>query len=223
MRRSLLWLSALALATSASAGQLALSFEPHRVTATGITPGGTVIWFGAAVEQPEWFKHVYHWQHPASDDDADGVVVFERAQGFPETSVLVVVDVASGKFASGAPERSGHRGASSLHRRDATFGPRGTLDGVRHHGRRADVLVVREKQGAWRASSADGSELDHDGAANGELLIDLADLAPFEPLAEAHGGVGGADVLVIIDPDTLEYFVRRVGNAPDWTDTGVAP
>jgi|WetSurMetagenome_2_1015567.scaffolds.fasta_scaffold09507_1 hypothetical protein len=216
MRTTAVILTGLLLTSAApvALAQPVLTFGTEGVTAKGITPGGSAVWFGAGHARGEWFDHVYHFQQVANDDDGDGKVVFSQEKGLPAQSVLIAVDVASGEFVSGTSPNLAHPGARPLAAGATKYGPTGELLQLTEVASRLDVLLVRKGEGAWATSIVDGGQLDADKSQDGIVSLALASLPPIGATARAVGGAQPGDVLVVMDAGTLNYSVLRLTAQP---------
>jgi len=202
------------LITMGAGAQPLLHFDPTQVVVSGITPGGEVAWIAVAIERREWFPYRYHWRRLLLDDDGDGEVAFSRDKGIPLTSVFVAVDVATGEYATGSPPDYPHPGPLELPANAAVITPGGFLKLLREDRLSADVLVVRPRVGAWALIVRDGGPVDEDGEPGGGISIILDAMIPLGPVDPGPGGLRAKDVLVLIDPDTLEYFAGQVASHP---------
>jgi hypothetical protein len=76
-----IWL--LALPVEALALDPAISFAPEAVEASGLTPGGKVVWFGVAREISERSATIVRREKIVSDDDKDGDVTLDLGRPVP--------------------------------------------------------------------------------------------------------------------------------------------
>lgn len=189
--------------------ELKLAFEANAVVATGVPPGGQVVWFAVAREIAQRSATIVRREEIAADDDKDGAVRFELGRPVPLQSIWVAVDLASGAAAVATPE------GYPLRRVDlpggATGHGGGKPDWVEDDRGLVEILLVRPGQGAWGATVGDGGQADGDGAYDGRLM------APLDRLR----GVGAAapappehfsprDVVVVIDPNRMEVGLRQL-------------
>ena len=69
------WL--LGLATAEATAKPVISFSPQAVAASGLTPGGKVVWFGVAREISQRTATLVRREEIVTDDDKDGAVRLE--------------------------------------------------------------------------------------------------------------------------------------------------
>lgn len=177
-----------------------LDVGTERVTVTGVTAGGEVVFFARSVTYsggvPRLAKHAF----VARDDDRDGTVT--HVETVPALSVWVIVDMESGAFAYGAP---------------AGFEPRVILlppetwkenDGAVNVSReRAEFLFVRPRKGAWMLDAFQGSARDADGKNDANLRVNTSSMSPLTGKESPPPHPVKKDVLVVIDPRLLEVAV----------------
>jgi hypothetical protein len=189
--------------------ELKLAFETNAVVATGVPPGGQVVWFAVAREIAERSATLVRRERIAADDDKDGAVRFELGRPVPLQSIWVAVDLASGAAAVATPEGYPLRRIELPGRGTGHGG--GKPDWVEDDRGFVEILLVRPGQGAWGATVGDGGEADEDGAYDGRLM------APLDRMR----GVGEAappppehfsprDVVVVIDPNRMEVGLRQL-------------
>jgi hypothetical protein len=134
------------------------------VTASGLTPGGRVVWFGVMRESNQGALDWSHLEQIATDSGGTGSIQLDLGKPVPAQSVWFAVDLASGAFAVGAPadyplrpfDLPAHAIPAALNRLELA--------------RRLLVLVlVRPGVGAWTLRVGDGGPGDADGVADGFL------------------------------------------------------
>lgn len=205
------WL--LGLAPAAAAVEPVLSFSAEAVTASGLTPGGQVVWFGVAREIAERSATLVRRDEVAIDDDRDGEVRLELGRPVPLQSIWVAVDLATGAAAVAAPEgyplrRLDLPGRSIGH-------AAGKPDWIEDDRGFVEVLLVRPGQGAWGATVGDGGEADDDGSYDGRLMASLdrmRGVGASPPAAPAS--FSPRDVVVVIDPNRMEIGLRQLVEVP---------
>ena len=194
-----------------------IAFESAAVTFGGATPGGRVALFGIGRDRQDWTPRVTRL-----DDlvvaDGEGAGRVDLDEPVIVRSVWAVIDVATGEYALAAPE------GTELSRVELPAeGLGANLRFLEREGRFLDVLLVRpesgpegeESAGVWGVAMGDGAGLDRDGEANGRLELDLASLYPFGDTGPAPLGLKPRDVLIGVDPQTLEVFAQRIADGPD--------
>jgi hypothetical protein len=179
---------------------------PRSITATGLTPGAPVIWFGATVESTGYELRARRLDGQTTADPS-GTAVYEPELGVPTRSVWIAVDLITGRFAVGKPEGSPGtirqvgpddlQGSSKLRRR--------TLGSTS-----AEVLFIRPGKGAWALSLSDGGPADSDARADGEISINPTKLKGIRQSGPPPAEVTSGDVVVVIHPFNLEMFTAQV-------------
>lgn len=184
-----------------------ISFEPDAVVARGITPKGQAVWFSVAREISRRSIDVVPRQAVTADEDGDGKVRLELGQEVPLRSVWFAVDFATGETAVATPE-----GFPLLEMELPGNAIPAALNRLDLRRRFAYLVLVRPGVGAWQLRVGDGGGSDEDGEPNGILRAALSSLAPVQ-----EGGpppperFSPKDVLLIIDPERLEFARVRIG------------
>lgn len=197
-----------------AAGQpqpLALSFQADKVVATGITPGGTAVFFSVGIERPSWHLRVVPRLAAVRDTKGDGSVTFDLATPLAGDSIWAAGDVATAGYAISTPRESLWR---PLDLDPSVFESGATALRITRYGarlRHAYILLMRSGVGAWQIDSRDGGNGDLDRTQNGSQQIALASLRPVAdspnpPLALADG-----DTIVVFESDDLWYGAVSVG------------
>jgi len=201
-------LSGAALDAAPAPAAPSLTFTVQAVEAQGLTPGGTVVWFGIGREVVEC-SAVHSERQEAAVVDSQGHAVLAVPAGVPEQSVWVAVDLKTGAYAQGSP---------------AGFSPGGfalgggSLDqGAAAADRLLDpadfihLLLVRPGKGAWAATIGRGGPKDEAGPADGSLKVSFANLEALVPGVPAPAKLDAKDVLVVTHPRTMEIGILILG------------
>ncbi len=213
-RRSGALLFVLLLGLSAgAAAEPVIYFEAKSITASGVTPGGRVVWFGVAREIAEHTATIVRRDRIVSDDDRDGTVRLDLDRSVPLQSIWVAIDLATGATAVATPEgfplRRFELPAQSVR------GGGGKPDWVEDTRGYVEVLLARPGVGAWGTAVGDGGETDEDGAYDGRLMASLADLRGVGPSPpEAPQRFSPRDVVVVLDPNRMEVSLRQLTEVP---------
>lgn len=210
MRVSVIHVGILLLLAVGAAAQPRLDFEEGRVSMTGGTPGGEVVLFLAAHDQMDVVVAEVQRAAIVRDDDGDGRVVFDLYPRVPKFAVWLAVDLRSGQYAvsrtpSWSIEAGEEPGSPVLERQ---------VEGaavVRGRGRQLTSLVVRPGVGAWRARVADGHAADRDGERDGAVSLSLSEHSPLAASPAAPPVLQHGDVVLIVNPQDLQFGVVRVG------------
>lgn len=209
MKRIIALAGGLLIAAPALLAQPIVTIDGDTVAARGVTPGGAVALAVAGHRHGGWLAHSVHFQTVVTDDDADGAVTFTRKTGIPETSIAVVIDVATGALAAASPAGLPEPRPRELPAAAKDVGPSGLLQ-LAESAARLDVLLVTPAEGAWAGSIFDGDRLDADASADGAVTVAFASLAPLGATARDAAAARAGDVLVLVDPTTLRYAAARL-------------
>lgn len=146
------------------------------------------------------------------DIDGLGAARYESAYGVPTWSVWAAVDLASGEVAVAAPA-----GGELRWREVPRRALRAELDGLDETRRFLELLLVRPESApgasdgaAWSRGFGDGGEGDDDGATDGKVRVAPWLLDPLGDAPAAPSRFAPGDVLVAVDPDTLEAWTASV-------------
>jgi hypothetical protein len=200
-----LLLSAAPPAAAQAPAAPSLSFTAQAVTAEGMTPGGTVIWFGFGREEVE-YSAVHSERQETSAADAQGHAVLMAAAGVPQQSAWVAVDLKTGAWAQGSPAGFSPGGY-------ALGGGAFDQGGAAAAGKLLDptdfihVLLVRPGQGAWAATIGRGGPKDESSAAEAKLKVSFANLDALVPGVPAPTQLNAKDLLVVAHPRTMEIGI----------------
>lgn len=205
------WLSGVGLATLALLGGLAahaqtaptLTLGLTSVTASGLTPSGSALWFGATRVGNGAFNQSSLVQKEVSAD-VTGWTELPLDGELPARSLWAVVDATSGAFAVAVPE-----GFDRLEEPFVASEVGRSSDGVADRLVAAHpwlfLLVVRPGVGAWSGTVADGRESDADGVKDGVVVAPLAALSPLAGSSPSPAALLAGDVVVWIDPRSLSF------------------
>jgi hypothetical protein len=80
----------------------ALVFSDQAIQAQGMTPGGSVVWFGIGREVQEYAETLSDHQD-VTVADAQGQATVRVAPAVPQHSLWVAVDLGTGRYAMAAP------------------------------------------------------------------------------------------------------------------------
>ena len=191
-----------------------VAFEPEAVVVSGLAPQAQVAWMSVSREARAGYSRVVRREGIAQDHDRDGVIRLEpEGEGaIAPRSVWAVVDLASGELALAAPGGVPVR-EKAFPGRGLTRGASGKLDRFEAVREIVDILFVRPgaTPGAWVLTAGDGGEGDDDLADDGVLAATLATAQPVgESAAAAPEELAAGDVVVAVDPRSLEVFAVRL-------------
>lgn len=211
------WLAAgLAMAAAMPAAESpTLRLDGERVVASGVTSGSDVVVIGIGRRLDGSISYLLHRASRESDHDGDGVVTIDSGWNGSPYAVWAMVDLTSGAHAS-VKSDSTVTAALALPE-DAMAAPAigestGKPTSLRLDGRRCHALLVRPGVGAWQGTVADGSASDGDRQGNGSLELAIAGLEPVGLGEVSPLAFESRDVLVLIDPDTLQMATTTVAD-----------
>jgi hypothetical protein len=204
MKHALVPWAGFLLASTAALAQPQITFQDATVTASGITAGGQVAFYGVAHEFGGTRPSIRRWARVLVDEGATGTVALELGQLVPTHSVWFAVDVGTGRTAVSSPR-------PALVRRVAATGPgvgnspNGPSTTFRTAGPMLDFFVVRPASGSWVFLSVDGGAGDEDGAVDGGVtfLLQRATAVGESPQAPASFITG--DLVVSVDPLSFKF------------------
>lgn len=198
------------LAGAPATNPLTIAFEENAVVVRGVTPGGSVVWFSVAREHPHWLTRTVRRDAVLPDSDDDGMVRFELGQAVPRRSVWTAVDLATGACATATPRDMNRLevqpAADSLRR-----SPVGAIEALQEARGFLEILLVRPGQGAWAQSVGDGGASDSNALPDGRVQASFASMRPIKSSKTAPGQLAPGDVVIVVDPKSLEFYATRVG------------
>jgi len=203
----------LAAAGPAAAAPFRLTIGETGLKVSGVTAKGSAVVFGITREvADDDVTRIQRHLDVLADDDGDGVVSEDLGQPVPRRSMWVAIDLTNGTFDTAAPPsfrllNVGWRGHGIEHRNDG----RDQVEDARPF---AEILVVRPGVGAWIARLGDGSAGDADGKANGRIAAALDRMQPLGGSPAAPPLFAAGDTVLLLDPNTMEMTVVRVGGKP---------
>jgi hypothetical protein len=204
----LAFLSVAAAAFGAPSGPSpSISITPTKITATGLTPGAQVLFFGAGFEPKNGQAILHRWSAVVPDDDKDGAVTFDPGMPVTWNALWIVADLRNAHYAIAATP--GFPIAREyLARREFKRDASAVISHFVYARANADVLYLTAG-GAWTMTAQDGAPADSDGKTNGATEIDVS---RFQPVAGANPAPaftpGGT--LFVIDPSRLDLLELRL-------------
>ena len=185
-----------------AANTIEITFSDRTIHASGISRGGDAIIFASIIGRHSGLQKLGRYREVVGDSDGDGEVTL-TVPDLPVVSLWAVVDFTTGAHAVAAPP--------GFDPHPMELPAHGWRGGLEHFDLRRDyleVLVVRPGAGAWMLSAAEGGSNDDDRALNAVLRTRLTrmqrlhgDAAPRPPVVVPR------DLLLIVDPHTLDFFV----------------
>jgi len=202
MRVNLLAMLLACVVVPVAHADLSLSVIGTQITARGITPNGEVVLFGRTHRHVGGTPHLGHRASIERDADGDGVVTV-TIEELPPHSVWVAVDQQTGGYAVAAPDGQEPRvfALPAGAWRDGS-------EAIDVSSGYLDFLLVRPGKGAWRLDITQGGRNDGDGTIDAVLRARLEVLEHLTGKEKAPARAQKKDVLAIIDPRTLDVFVK---------------
>ncbi len=185
-------------------GQPTVTFEKDRLVVKGITGGGRVGCYGIAHDYVRIRPELLRWEKVEVDTDGDGEVSVGVGRAVPLRSLWLVVDLETGQWSAATPDPTSRREVPGKGAGLVTA-PDGTRSILRQRRAYLDVLVARPAVGVWVEIAGDGSEQDADRQPDGVTSVDLAQASAFIGSPAAPKTIDPKDVVIAVDPDTLEF------------------
>ena len=188
--------------------QPSLHFEAQAVAVVDMPAGAEILVLAVSREPQGYFTRVVRHEEVLVADAA-GEARLELDREVAIQSVWVVADLGSGGVTLATPGQFQLR-HTDLKPDDLRPGPSGQRDRLLQSLERLELLLLRPGAGAWRLSLHDGGIADADGMDDGQLTAALADLEPVGAAPPAPESILPGDLVVAIDPATLELFTLTV-------------
>lgn len=191
---------------------LTVKFGQHTITASGLAPGSSAVFFGIAqVPIPHaYMNRVQRWAVIVDDARHDGTVTLDLKQDVPPTSVWAVVDLRNAHYAtvSGPGVRLRETALDNPLRKGFSL----AVDRFAFDHGYLELLYVHPGLGAWTMSGIGGTTANRDEP-KGSTVVSLTDAKPVgsnisKPAAFVPGGI-----LVAVDFTRLDVAVVRLDSA----------
>jgi hypothetical protein len=209
MVRTVAAILVLGLVALPARAQPKISFEENAIVARGLSPGGPVTWLGVARERTDWTSRVTLWQDAWSLADASGQATLDLRRPVPVKAIFIAVDMTTGAVAASSPPAYPWSSEVPFPAAGLTFAAdKVSVATLRDSHPELEVLVVRPQVGAWRATVRH-DDAEHDPTPG--VLVTFSDLSPWGPAPPSPGHLRPGDVIVAINPNTIEWFARQLG------------
>jgi len=188
-----------------------VKFSGSTVTAKGVTPKASVLFFAVVSEATPWAEGRGKLEAVVADVDGDGIVLYNMPSGaaVPRRSIWAVCDLEDGDLIVTAPENYVPRRVE-LPGNGLKRGANGQIEKLELASSQwLEIAVVRPKQGAWTATVYDGGLGDEDRSNNGHILRGFSGFKSVAG-AESPGHLTGRDVVVVIDAGMMRYYASRI-------------
>jgi hypothetical protein len=201
--------SCLSVAASASAGQaINIQFGPSSVTATGITPNGSAVFYSVGYTYTGYGAVLKKRAQVVTDTAGTGSVVLPLTTSIEKQSRWIVADLQTGEYA--VADAYGDSVIAPKHARVLGRGSSGNIDHVLSEGWTADVLYVHPGKGAWTCDAIDGGRGDEDGEANFQSSVDLTRCESLIGNSGPFNAVVPGGLLFVIDEMDMTLFAERI-------------
>lgn len=182
------------------------------VQLSGATAGKTVALFAVLREVHQHFYATLRSVSKLLEVNEDGSVIFSYGKPIPPNSVWAAVDLQSGTVVTSTPAGTPSRDVAAPETVVEASETGSDTDEVV-----ADHIMLRtlwvhpgNNAGAWVGVAADGSESDSDRKPNGRIHLDASQFTPLGASGTPPKHFTGKDVVVAIDPFTMELFSKEV-------------
>lgn len=148
-------------------------------------------------------------------DDGDGSVRIEPADGIPAMALFLAVDLTTGEGSWIAPEGFEPR-VLDLPSQALARGASGRLDRLTRTGSLHHAVWVRPgpEPGVWQLLADDGGEEDDDGATDGSVRFAMERLRPVGASGAPPEQPAAGDLLIVIEPRSFEVALLALSATP---------
>jgi hypothetical protein len=214
MRRLISVAAAVSFASTAAAQPAAvvsLQVVGPALVATGVTPGGTVVWYSVSREVVDYAERIVPHSELGTADPA-GTAKLTLAQPVAARAIFVAVDLKSGLNAVATPP-----GVSLNELPGGAFtlltGGSGGAGEVQDSGGTVEALWVRPGVGAWTLGLAGDSPLNLAGAGRA-VRFALGQMRPLAGGPAAPNQIANGDLILLIHPHKMELERATIGAKP---------
>jgi hypothetical protein len=185
-----------------------VTITPSRITASGITPGGRVLFFGAGFEPKGYHADIHRWSAVITDSNSSGGVSYDLAPAVTWNALWIVVDIDSGRYTVAATPGFPIMRAF-LPKGEFRRGGEAAIKAFAYSRATADVLYVADG-GAWTLKVRDGESSDGDGSGDGVAAVDVGRLQPLVSGIPAPAAFLPGGTLFLIDPARLDLLELKL-------------
>src|SRR5215212_7660147 len=185
----------------------AVAFQSGSITVSRLTGNGEAIVF-SVLQEPHKYWSTLVTDAKRLTADAGGVVHY-TPPSLPLFSVWAVVDFQTGAVTVAFPPGGALRRvemAAPAWKRDES----GSIAALQAGRESIEMLIVRPNVGAWIVSNADGGAIDDDHLVNGRTMTAPGTMKAVGSGPPAPKRIVPHDVIVLIDPETMEVFTTEV-------------
>jgi hypothetical protein len=196
-------------AMAADDAKLSVTLNQRSITASGLAPGSTAVFFGVAqVAIPHaYMRSIRRWAVTVDDTAHTGTVTFDMQQDVPDGSVWAVVDLRNAHYGMVSGSVVGLRQAVLSH--PFRKGQSQAVDRFVYDHGYLDLLYVHPGAGAWTWSVIGGSTPEN-GGPNNSTIVSLADGKPVGQSGKQPPSFLPGGLLIAIDFTQLQFAVVPV-------------
>jgi hypothetical protein len=208
---ALVWIAGAAVAQQAQS--LGMTASAGELTITNVTRGGRAVLAGMSIRaEGGGVRRLRRFAEVLTDADSDGRITYVPDGKVPLRSIWEVVDLQTGATATaGGPQLSSFLKPfpeNALKKDAGDLVTAFTAGGVE-----VEVVVVRPRDGAWRAHAYEGGPGDGDGVVNGMIAIAFESATPLiAEFSKAPKQLRKNDVVVLIDVRRLRLATTTIVN-----------
>lgn len=203
---------------AANGGQLSVTVAQQTITASGLTPGSTAVFFGVAqVPIPHgYMNRIQQWAVTIADTGNAGTVTLDLHQDVPPISVWAVVDLGTSRYGTVSGSGVGLREITLAN--PLRKGPSQTVDHFAFDHGYLELLYVQPGLGAWTWSAVGGTGATPQESA-GSTEVTLTAGTPAGQSSQTPAAFLPGGILVAVDFTRLEIAVvpidqQLIGGAP---------
>jgi hypothetical protein len=189
---------------AAAAERPAITITPTAITASGVTPGTQVAFFGVGIEPKGYHIEVHRWSGVVTDTSRSGSATFTLEKPVTWNVIWIVADLRNGHYTvastPGFPTMIPERTRFRL-KRDAS----GSANQIGYSRPFIDGLYL-EAGGAWIVRGADGIDSAGHGKSEGETTVDLLQATPLIAGSAPPHSFHPGGTLLIIDTSRLDLL-----------------
>jgi hypothetical protein len=181
----------------------------QQVTVSNATPNANVVLYSIGLEPYRRLERVTRTAKVVVAG-ADGVATYASQTPISTRSVWIAVDDATGSYALASREGYEIRRIDfpeSALKKDVA----GEVEALLVDRAILHVAVIRPGVGAWAVIGYEGGAGDTDKKSDGHLSLDFALAHPFSDGTPELKHLKNGDVVIAVDPNTLETMVTRIG------------
>ena len=184
----------------------AVVITPSKITVTGVTPGASVLFFGAGFEPKRTHAVLHQWASVVADD-GHGTATYFLDPPINWNALWIVADLRNGHYAIAAtPGFPVDR--ERLTRREFRRDLNSQVTRFLYSRANVDFLYL-EPGGAWTSTAADGTGTDLDGITDGSTMVDVSRFLPVLGTQTARAFTPGG-TLFAIDTSRLEVLELKI-------------